>query len=137
LAKTPPRDIDTRLFRYYLPFMPGTNILTTQDLTNQATAETLRDLAIGGVCGFVIGFLLKKALKLGLLLLAAFLAWQFFTYGRIDPDHIETAQGLHAGATNYIGQYAEEISSVRNLFQVNTKIAIGFFAGLALGLWKG
>jgi uncharacterized membrane protein (Fun14 family) len=104
---------------------------------SQALVESIRDFALGGLVGFVIGFLLKKALKLGLLLLAAFVAWQLFTYGTISPEYIETAQSVGAGATNIIEQHANEISSVKKLFQLNTELAIGFFAGLALGLWRG
>ena len=106
-------------------------------LQNEALIEKIRDFALGGLVGFVIGFLLKKALKIGLLLLAAFAAWQLFTYGKISPEHIQSAQSVGAGATNLLEQHAGEISSVKKLFQLNTELAIGFFAGLAVGLWKG
>ena len=104
---------------------------------NEAHLLTIRDLALGGLVGFVIGFVLKKALKVGLLLLAAFVAWQLFTYGTIAPEHMATAKGLQEGATNLLGKHAEDIASVKKLFQLNTELAIGFFAGLAIGLWKG
>jgi len=104
---------------------------------SQALMGSIRDFAIGGLIGFVIGFLLKKVLKIGLLLLAAFVVWQLFTYGRISPEHIETAQNLQSGATNLIGQHTGELESVKRLFQLNIEFAVGFFAGLALGLWKG
>ena len=108
-----------------------------ETLLNSNMLETLRDFAVGGIIGFIIGFVLKKALKVGLLLLAAFVAWQLFTYGRIEPGHIEAAQGVQAGAGELLGQYTEEISSVRRLFQLNTELALGFFSGLAIGLWRG
>jgi uncharacterized membrane protein (Fun14 family) len=105
--------------------------------SNQALLESVRDFAIGALIGFVIGFVLKKALKIGLLLLAAFAAWQLFTYGRITPEHLETAQSVGGAATNLIEQHAVEISSVKKLFQLNTELAVGFFAGLIFGLWRG
>jgi uncharacterized membrane protein (Fun14 family) len=104
---------------------------------NESHLLIIRDLALGGLVGFVIGFVLKKALKIGLLLLAAFAAWQLFTYGTIAPEHIETAKGLQSDATNLIGKHAADIDSVKKLFQLNTELAIGFFAGLAIGLWRG
>jgi len=36
-----------------------------------------------------------------------------------------------------LGKHADDIASVKKLFQLNTELAIGFFAGLAIGLWKG
>jgi len=111
--------------------------MLVQKLGSSNLTESIRDLAIGGLIGFVIGFVLKKTLKIGLLLLAAFVLWQLFTYGRIEPEHIETAQSLQSGATNLFEQHSEEISSVKKLFQLNTELAVGFFAGLILGLWKG
>ena len=104
---------------------------------NEALLTNIRDVALGALVGFAIGFVLKKALKVGLLLLAAFVAWQLFTYGTIAPEHIKTAQGLQQGATNLLNQHAGEIASVKKLFQLNTELAVGFFAGLALGLWRG
>ena len=112
--------------------MPDTETQLAQNLT-----DILRDFAVGGVIGFVIGFVLKKALKLGLLLLAAFALWQLFSYGRIAPEHIEAAQSVQAGASDLLDQHSAEISSVRKLFELNTELAIGFFAGLILGLWRG
>jgi uncharacterized membrane protein (Fun14 family) len=112
--------------------MPETNASL-----NPPLAVAIRDLALGFLAGFLIGFLLKKALKIGLLLLAAFVAWQLFTYGKIAPEHIETVKNVQESATNLIEQHSGEIQSVKKLFQLNMEIGIGFFAGLVCGLWKG
>lgn len=106
-------------------------------LINEAHLLAIRDLALGGLVGFLIGFVLKKALKIGLLLLAAFIAWQLFTYGTISPEHMSTAKDLQEGATNLLDKHRADIDSVKKLFQLNTELAVGFFAGLAIGLWKG
>jgi uncharacterized membrane protein (Fun14 family) len=117
--------------------MPETNAAAASTLFGSDLAATVRDLALGFIAGFVIGFVLKKAIKVGIFLLLAFVAWQLFTYGKIAPEHIETAKSVQEGATNLIEQHSGDIAEVKKLFQLNMELGIGFFAGLAIGLWKG
>ena len=86
-------------------------------------------LAVSFVLGLLIGFLIRKVIAVGLILLAIVIL--LVAAGYLSPTQVEHAvQNLAANATNYVST----INSVRVYIPYNS---IAFVIGFVIGLLKG
>lgn len=97
-------------------------------VSSVSTSEIVA-LAVSFLLGLLIGFLIRKVIAVGLILLAIVIL--LIAAGYLSPTQVEhLVQNLATNATNYVST----INSVRVYIPYNS---IAFVIGFVIGLLKG
>lgn len=99
----------------------------------------LKDIAEGGggfILGYLLGWLIKKALKIALVVIAAVVIFTLITQG--------DTSSLSSNATNILDKGKKTLAAnqslldqIKDFLKDHSAAAIGFFAGLITGLFRG
>jgi uncharacterized membrane protein (Fun14 family) len=91
-------------------------------------------LGIGGVGGFIIGFVIKKISKLIIILIGLFLVVLLYlsTQGAISINYGLLFEALQ-GAFGFAGQAASWLAGLVSILPFAGSFAVGFLLGLKLG----
>ena len=96
---------------------------------SSVSASEIMALAVSFLLGLLIGFLIRKVIAVGLILLAIVIL--LIVAGYLSPTQVEQlVQNLAANAT----QYVTTINSVKAYIPYNS---IAFVIGFVIGLLKG
>jgi len=92
-------------------------------------------LGVGGIAGFAVGYAIKKAVKVSLLLFGLF--WILLMY--LDYEGLITIHydAFYSALSNLTSKLTESSSSFLNYVLSNLSVFGGFGVGLVLGLKKG
>jgi uncharacterized membrane protein (Fun14 family) len=91
-------------------------------------------LGIGGVGGFIIGFVIKKISKLIIILIGLFLIALLYlsTKGVISINYGSLFEALQ-GAFSFAGQAASWLAGLVSILPFAGSFAVGFLLGFKLG----
>ncbi|MCK4908114.1 MAG: FUN14 domain-containing protein [Spirochaetes bacterium] len=99
--------------------------------------EIIRDAGIGFIAGYILGFLLKKAFKVAIVLMLGFVLFQFLVNGGLQAGNFPSVTQMSKHAGDFLVENKDRIMAVQKQLQVNASMGLGFFIGLVVGLFRG
>lgn len=100
--------------------------------------EDIAETGAALIAGYFLGLLIKKALKIALVLIAAVVIVNLIIYGEaITRDSKALGDQVKNSAGELIIKNRSFFEEVRLFLKAHASAAVGFFAGLIAGLLRG
>ena len=100
--------------------------------------EDIAETGLALIAGYLLGLLIKKALKIALILIAAVVIVNLIIHGEaLSKNSKELGDAVKTGAGKLIVENSSFFEEIRLFLKAHASAAVGFFAGLIAGLLRG
>ena len=99
--------------------------------------EFFRDVGIAFIIGLILGFLLKKAFKVAIVVVIGFVLFHLFAHGGLQAENLSHVSQIGKQAGDFLIENRSKLLIVKEYLQINASMIIGFFFGMLTGFVKG